>query len=241
MRGKEFLMIAIIDYGMGNLRSVQKGFEKAGQEAVVTGNPEDILSADGVVLPGVGAFKDCMNNLAEGKLIDTIHGVIEDGKPFLGICLGLQLLFTESEEFGIHKGLDIIKGRVAKFSFSQHSTLDTQHLKVPHMGWNSINIKKGQGDNPLNPPLLRGKDKGQEKKFSPIFKGIPDNSYFYFVHSYYVIPEDGNIIASTTDYGIEFVSSISRDNLFAVQFHPEKSQEMGLRILKNFGDICKQY
>jgi glutamine amidotransferase len=238
-------MIAIIDYGMGNLRSVQKGFEKVGHKAAVTGNPKDILAADGVVLPGVGAFKDCMSNLTEDKLIDPIHKVIEDGKPFLGICLGLQLLFTESEEFGIHKGLDIIKGRVVRFSFSQHSGApirwmgrNTQHLKVPHMGWNSINIKKGQGarGKPLN-DSIRGK--GQENRNSPIFQSIPDNSYFYFVHSYYVAPEDDSVIASTTDYGIEFVSGISKDNLFAVQFHPEKSQEMGLRILRNFGDICK--
>ena len=208
-------MIAIIDYGMGNLRSVQKGFEKVGYDTIVTSNSEDILSADGVVLPGVGAFKDCMNNLREGKLIDPIHKIIEEGKPFLGICLGLQLLFTESEEFGIHKGLGIIKGRVVKFSFS------TQGLKIPHMGWNSI------------------KKSGQKNQFSPMFEGIPDNSYFYFVHSYYVVPEDDNIVASKTDYGIDFVSSISKDNIFACQFHPEKSQEMGLRLLKNFGDICK--
>ncbi len=204
-------MIAIIDYGMGNLRSVQKGFEKVGHDAIVTSNYKDILSADGVVLPGVGAFKDCMRNLREGGLIDTIHKVIDDGKPFLGICLGLQLLFTEGEEFGIHKGLDIIKGRVVRFSFS------TQGLKIPHMGWNNIGIKRRH----------------------PVFENIQDNSYFYFVHSYYVVPEDDNIVASKTDYGINFVSSISKDNIFACQFHPEKSQEMGLRLLKNFGDICK--
>jgi glutamine amidotransferase len=208
-------MISIIDYGMGNLRSVQKGFERVGHKAVVTSHPDEILSADGVVLPGVGAFKDCMRNLEDGGLIDSIYKVIEKSKPFLGICLGLQLLFTESEEFGIHKGLDIIKGRVVKFSGG------TSHLKIPHMGWNSI------------------KKSGQEGKFLPIFEGIPDNSYFYFVHSYYVVPEDDSIIASNTDYGIEFVSSISKDNIFACQFHPEKSQERGLRILKNFGEICK--
>ena len=226
-------MIAIIDYGMGNLRSVQKGFEKVGYEAVVTNNPQEILFADGVVLPGVGAFKDCMRNLKEGGLIDTIHKVIDDGKPFLGICLGLQLLFTESEEFGIHKGLDIIKGRVVKFSFNTpNSELRTPNLKIPHMGWNNIK-KRGQG--------VKGtRDLPQTLEPSnPFFKDIPDNSYFYFVHSYYVIPEDGNVIASTTDYGIGFVSSIWRDNIFAVQFHPEKSQELGLRMLKNFGGMCK--
>ncbi|MEK6589562.1 MAG: imidazole glycerol phosphate synthase subunit HisH [Nitrospinota bacterium] len=209
-------MIAIIDYGMGNLRSVQKGFERAGHKAVVTGSPEEILVADGVVLPGVGAFRDCMKNLTEGNLIDTIYKVVQEGKPFLGICLGLQLLFTESEEFGIHKGLDIIKGRVIRFSFS-NSEPRTLNLKVPHMGWNNISIKKDLH----------------------LFEGIPDSSFFYFVHSYYVIPEDGNVIASTTDYGVEFVSGISKDNILAFQFHPEKSQEMGLRILKNFGDFCK--
>jgi len=227
-------MIAIIDYGMGNLRSVQKGFEKVGYEAVVTNNPQEILFADGVVLPGVGAFKDCMRNLKEGGLIDTIHKVIDDGKPFLGICLGLQLLFTESEEFGIHKGLDIIKGRVVKFSFNTpNSELRTPNFKVPHMGWNSINIR-GQGVKEL-----RGLNPQTLEPSNPFFKDIPDNSYFYFVHSYYVIPEDGNVIASTTDYGIGFVSSIWRDNIFAVQFHPEKSQELGLRMLKNFGGMCK--
>ena len=234
-------MIAIIDYGMGNLRSVQKGFEKVGYDAIVTSNYKDILSAKGVVLPGVGAFKDCMRNLEEGCLVDSIYKVIEMGKPFLGICLGLQLLFTESEEFGIHKGLGIIKGRVVKFSFnSQHSGApiqwmgrSTQHLKIPHMGWNNIKIS-GQGvkgSRGLNPRTL--------EPSNPLFKDIPDNSYFYFVHSYYVVPEDDNIVASKTDYGIDFVSSISKDNIFACQFHPEKSQEMGLRILKNFGDICK--
>ncbi|MBI5892466.1 MAG: imidazole glycerol phosphate synthase subunit HisH, partial [Deltaproteobacteria bacterium] len=141
--------------------------------------------------------------------IEPILNAINQGKPFLGICLGLQLLFSESEEFGIHKGLDIIKGKVVKFS------LDTPQLKIPHMGWNDITIVKP----------------------SPIFKNIPNGSYFYFVHSYYVVPEDKDIIASTTDYGIEFVSSIWKDNIFACQFHPEKSQKLGSMILKNFGDL----
>ena len=222
-------MIAIIDYGMGNLRSVQKGFERVGHEAVVTNNPQEILSADGVVLPGVGAFKDCMRNLENGRLIDTVYKVIENGKPFLGICLGLQLLFTEGEEFGIHKGLDIVKGRVVKFSFNTpNSELQTPNFKVPHMGWNSIK-KSGQWS----------VVSGQKNQFSSIYEGIPDNSFFYFVHSYYVIPEDDDVIASTTDYGVEFVSSIYKDNIFACQFHPEKSQEAGLKLLKNFGDFCK--
>lgn len=204
-------MIAIIDYGMGNLRSVQKGFEMVGHKAVVASSPEEVSKASSIVLPGVGAFRDCMKNLKRSGLIDTIKQGITHGKPFLGICLGLQLLFTESEEFGIQKGLDIVKGRVKRLPCGQSG------LKVPHMGWNTVEIKRE----------------------SPIMKGIPDKSYFYFVHSYYVEPSDRYITDTATDYGICFVSSISIDNLFAVQFHPEKSQKLGLRILKNFGNIKK--
>ena len=210
-------MIAIIDYGMGNLRSVQKGFERMGHEAVVTRDPKTILDASKVVLPGVGAFPDCMRNLEQFGLIDTVHKSIRAGKPFLGICLGLQLLFTESEEFGISKGLDIIKGRVIRFKGpafdTLRSALDT--LKVPHMGWNSLSFKR-------RPPAL---------------KEAPENSYVYFVHSFHVVPEDRSVIATTTPYGIEFVSSIWKDNIFAVQFHPEKSQALGLSILKRFGEM----
>jgi len=209
-------MIAIIDYGMGNLRSVQKGFERVGHEAVVTSDAKTILSASKVVLPGVGAFPDCMRNLREYGLIEAVQQSIQSGKPFLGICLGLQLLFTESEEFGISKGLDIIKGRVVRFKGPQfdtsHSALDT--LKVPHMGWNSISIKRR----------------------APALKDVPDNSHVYFVHSFHVVPEDKGVIATTTPYGFEFVSSIWKDNVFAVQFHPEKSQALGLSILKRFGE-----
>jgi glutamine amidotransferase len=201
-------MIAIIDYGMGNLRSVQKGFERVGREAVVTSDAKTILSAGKVVLPGVGAFPDCMRNLEQNGLIDVVHQTIKSGKPFLGICLGLQLLFTESEEFGISKGLDVIKGRVERFKI-QDST-----FKVPHMGWNSISIKRR----------------------APALQDVPDNSHVYFVHSFHVVPEDKNVIATTTDYGIEFVSSIWKDNIFAVQFHPEKSQTLGLSILRRFGE-----
>jgi glutamine amidotransferase len=201
-------MIAIIDYGMGNLRSVQKGFERVGREAVVTSDAKTILSAGKVVLPGVGAFPDCMRNLEQNGLIDVVRQTVRSGKPFLGICLGLQLLFTESEEFGISKGLDIIKGRVELFKI-QDST-----FKVPHMGWNSISIKRR----------------------APALQDVPDNSHVYFVHSFHVVPEDKNVIATTTDYGIEFVSSIWKDNIFAVQFHPEKSQTLGLTILKRFGE-----
>ena len=207
-------MIAIIDYGMGNLRSVQKGFEKVGHKAIVTSDPATIMDASHVVLPGVGAFPDCMRNLDEKGLLDIVPKVINSGRPFLGICLGLQLLFTESEEFGIHNGLDIIKGRVVKFDFSAQS-LEASRLKVPHMGWNTVAVKR-------RPPAMEGIDEG---------------AYFYFVHSYYVVPEDEKVVATTTAYGVEFASSICKDNLFATQFHPEKSQEKGLRILKNFGDI----
>ncbi len=206
-------MIAIIDYGMGNLRSVQKAFERIGRSAVVTRDKKIINDADKIVLPGVGAFPDCMKNLADLGLIDPIIKSVEAGKPFLGICLGLQLLFTESEEFGTHKGLDIIKGRVIRFpeGLSSNGT----KLKIPHMGWNEIRMKKK----------------------TPILDGIPEGSYLYFVHSYYVVPQDKDIIATTTDYGVEFVSSIWKNNIFACQFHPEKSQQAGLKILVNFGSL----
>ena len=203
-------MIAIIDYGMGNLRSVQKGFERMGREAVVTREPHTILDASKVVLPGVGAFPDCMRNLEEYGLIDPIQKSIASGKPFLGICLGLQLLFTESEEFGLSRGLDIIKGRVVRFKGPEFAD-----LKIPHMGWNAVSIKR-------RPPALAD---------------VPDNSHFYFVHSFHVVPEDKGVIATTTDYGIDFVSSVWKDNIFATQFHPEKSQALGLSILKRFGEM----
>ncbi|HUI68040.1 MAG TPA: imidazole glycerol phosphate synthase subunit HisH [Nitrospirota bacterium] len=202
-------MIAIIDYGMGNLRSVQKGFERMGHEVVVTNDAKTIMDASKVVLPGVGAFPDCMRNLEEYGLIDAVHRTIRSGKPFLGICLGLQLLFTESEEFGLSKGLDIIKGRVIRFKGPEFAD-----LKIPHMGWNSISIKRQV----------------------PALQDVPDNSHVYFVHSFHVVPEDKSVIATTTPYGIEFVSSIWKDNIFAVQFHPEKSQSLGLSILKRFGE-----
>jgi imidazole glycerol-phosphate synthase subunit HisH len=203
-------MIAIIDYGMGNLRSVQKGFERMGHETVVTREPHTILDASKVVLPGVGAFPDCMRNLEEYGLIDAVRKSIASGKPFLGICLGLQLLFTESEEFGISRGLDIIKGKVIRFQGPPF-----RDLKVPHMGWNALRIRR-------RPPALAD---------------VPEGSHFYFVHSFHVVPEDRNVISTTTDYGIEFVSSIWKDNIFATQFHPEKSQALGLSILKHFGEM----
>ena len=199
-------MIAIIDYGMGNLRSVQKGLERTGSEAVVTRDVGQIESARGVVLPGVGAFSACMENLGKFGLIEPIRTVIRTKKPFLGICLGFQLLFSESEEFGPQKGLDLFSGKVVGFHANKE-------LKVPHMGWNRL-----------------------EKKIqSPFLEGVSSGDYVYFVHSFYVVPDDSSIIATTTDYGESFVSSIATESLFACQFHPEKSQELGLRMLANFG------
>jgi len=197
--------IVIIDYGMGNLRNVQKGFEWIGFEAKVTRNKRDIEKASAVVLPGVGAFKDCMENLERYGLIEPLLRSIEKGKPYLGICLGLQILFSESEEFGSQRGLDLIKGKVVKFK------PDLEH-KVPHMGWNTI----------------------EKERETPVLKGIESGNFFYFVHSYYVMPEENQWISTFTQYGIPFVSSIWKENLFATQFHPEKSQQKGLRILENF-------
>ncbi|WKZ32446.1 MAG: imidazole glycerol phosphate synthase subunit HisH [Thermodesulfobacteriota bacterium] len=198
-------MIAIIDYDMGNLRSVAKGFERVGANALVTRDSRAIMDASHLVLPGVGAFKDCMRNLEEYGLVEPILKSIEKGKPFLGICLGLQLLFEESEEFGPHKGLGVIRGRVKRFPAAQG-------LKVPHMGWNEARKKKG----------------------SALLEGIEDNSFFYFVHSYYASPEDRSVDLTTTEYGVEFTSAIERDNVMACQFHPEKSQKTGLKVLDNF-------
>lgn len=203
-------MIAIVDYGMGNLRSVHKAFEKAGFPAMVTQDAEELRKAHGLVVPGVGAFKKAMENLKNLNLIKPIIEFIEKGKPFLGICLGLQLLFSGSEEFGWQQGLSIFRGRVIRFKEA--------NLKIPHIGWNAIRIKKK----------------------IPIFEGVADGAYFYFVHSYYPVPEDEAIVAATTRYGLEFTSAISYGNLFALQFHPEKSQAVGLQIIKNFGHLVYQ-
>lgn len=201
-------MIAIIDYGMGNLASVQNAFLKVGYPTLITARPEDILAADKVVLPGVGAFGDAIHNLRQRGMDDTIRQVVERQTPLLGICLGMQLLFGQSEENGLHLGLDIIPGRVQRFDLPAD-------FKVPQIGWNSIAI---------NPA-------------SRLLAGIPSDSYFYFVHSYYVVPDDSAVVAARTDYGIDFVSAIERGALMATQFHPEKSSRLGLRILKNFGEL----
>lgn len=203
-------MIVIVDYGMGNLRSVEKGFLKVGVDAKIVSDPKSVNDASGVVLPGVGAFRDCVKNLTDAHLTDAIIRAVQKGKPFLGICLGLQVLFSESEEFGVCRGLDVFRGRVKRFPESG--------LKVPHMGWNSVKI--------LRRP--------------PIFNGVADESYFYFVHSFYVAPQDKDIVATTTEYGGEFTSMVWKDNIFATQFHPEKSQETGLRILQGFGEFVRK-
>jgi glutamine amidotransferase len=197
--------IVIIDYGMGNLRSVQKGFEKIGFKAKLTRKNKEIGRASAIVLPGVGAFKDCMENLERYGLIEPLLRSIEIGKPYLGICLGLQILFSESEEFGSHKGLNLIRGKVVKFK-------PNPEYKVPHMGWNTI----------------------EKEKEAPVLQGIKSGDFFYFVHSFYVIPEEPQWISTFTNYERPFVSSIWKENLFATQFHPEKSQQKGLRILENF-------
>lgn len=196
-------MIAIIDYGMGNLRSVQKAFEKVGARTQITNNAAEILNADKVVLPGVGAMAPAMQRLQELGLVGAIRKAIKDGKPFLGICLGFQLLFEKSSEGGYVEGLKILEGSVERFT----------QLKVPHMGWNQIQLKPA------------GK---------AMFAGINEKDNVYFCHSYFVSPTDDEITASQTDYGIEYVSAIVKDNVWGVQFHPEKSQKVGLQILKNF-------
>jgi len=204
-------MIAIVDYEMGNLKSVHKAFESVGHRATVTRDPQAIADASHVVLPGVGAFGDCMRNLERHGLVEPVLGAIRAGKPFLGICLGFQLLFSESEEFGTHRGLGVIPGRVVRFASGGSPT----PMKVPHMGWNSIAIGKR----------------------SPVLDGVPDAAFMYFVHSYYVVPDDQSVACTMTDYGRPFVSSVARDNIFACQFHPEKSQSEGLRIIRNFGAL----
>lgn len=204
-------MIAIVDYGMGNLRSVNKAFESMGYTSVVTRDTDLIRNSDGVVLPGVGAFGDCVKNLNEYNLVNTIKDYIAEDKPFLGICLGLQVLFEESEESPGVEGLGIVKGRVIKFRFPGDS-----NLKVPHMGWNQIKILKN----------------------SDILNGIEPGSWFYFVHSYYAVPQDESLKAVTAFYGIEFTAAVQKNNMFACQFHPEKSSDRGLRILRNFANKC---
>jgi glutamine amidotransferase len=200
--------IVIVDYGMANLRSVQKAFETFDHAAEITSDPDRIARAGKVVLPGVGAFRDAIARLRETGLVPPILDHIRAGKPFLGICLGLQLLFTRSHEDGVHAGLDLFAGEVVRFA-------EQPGLKVPHMGWNQLRIRQN----------------------APIFRGIDDNSSVYFVHSYYVVPEDRSLTATETDYPTPFTSTIWRDNVFATQYHPEKSQRVGLAMLRNFAEM----
>ena len=199
-------MIAIIDYAINNLRSVEKAFQSLGVDVLATNAREEIRKADKMVLPGVGAFADAMNNLKAKNLDSVIREKVEAGTPLLGLCLGLQLLFSESEEFGRHSGLNFVPGKVVRIPAG---------LKVPHIGWNQLHIKRSD-------PLLRG---------------IEEGSFVYFVHSYYADPQNQDDVLATTDYGIEFPAITNRKNVWATQFHPEKSQQVGLQILKNFADI----
>jgi glutamine amidotransferase len=202
-------MIAIIDYGMGNLRSVQKAFEKVGHQAVVTGDPAQVAAAAKVVLPGVGAFEEGLAELRRRNLVKPVLEAIDAGKPFLGICLGLQMLFDVGYENGRHEGLGVLRGEVVRFELPKE-------YSVPHMGWNQLAVRRP----------------------APILKDTAEETYFYFVHSYYVAPADAQVIAGETDYGGPFCSMIWRDNVFATQFHPEKSQAEGLKILKNFAELA---
>ncbi|WP_299462368.1 imidazole glycerol phosphate synthase subunit HisH [uncultured Gimesia sp.] len=201
-------MITIVDYGMGNLRSVQKAFEKVGVEATVCSKPETISQATKLVLPGVGAFRDAIQALKTQSLVEPILEHVNSGKPFLGICLGLQLLFDVSYEDGEYEGLGIIPGKVVRFE-------EQPDLKIPHMGWNQI----------------------ERTAAHPILADIPEHEYFYFVHSYYVVPENESDVAAWTDYGCRFASMVARDNIVASQFHPEKSQNAGLKLLQNFASF----
>ncbi len=207
-------MINIIDYEMGNLRSVAKAFESLGYPVRISANPSDISSADKVVLPGVGAFRDCINNLHNGGFVEPLLEHVEAKKPLLGICVGMQMLFDKSEENGCFAGLGIIPGNVIRFPAGM--TENNERLKVPHMGWNNLLIKQP----------------------SPLFADVKEASYLYFVHSYYCAPTNTNDVSATCRYGdVEFCASVWRDNIMATQFHPEKSQEVGLHIFKNFGEL----
>jgi imidazole glycerol-phosphate synthase subunit HisH len=200
-------MIGIIDYEIGNLRSVERAIERVGGEAKLIRTPEEIAASDKIILPGVAAFADAMEELRDRGLVEPLVESISSGKPYLGFCLGLQLLFEVSEEDGVHEGLGVLPGRVIRFDFGADSD-----RAVPHMGWNQIRFDGSV----------------------PMLEGLENDTYVYFAHSYHVVPEDKSIIATTTDYGFEFVSAVWKDNVFATQFHPEKSQAIGLRLLENF-------
>ncbi len=201
-------MIAIVDYQMGNLRSVQKALERVGHAAAITADPHTLQKADKMILPGVGAFADAIAELHRRELVEPIREAIAGGKPFLGICLGLQLLFDVGYEDGVHQGLGVLAGEVRRFEIPSE-------YKVPHMGWNRVKLVRRP----------------------PIFAGVEDESYFYFVHSYYVVPKDKTVVAGEASYPAPFCAMAWRDNLFATQFHPEKSQQAGLAVLKNFAEL----
>ncbi len=201
-------MIAIVDYQMGNLRSVQKAFERSGHQAEITSDPQQIATASKIVLPGVGAFADAIAEMRRRDLVTVVKDSIDAGKPFLGICLGLQMLFETGYEDGEHEGMGILAGEVRRFDLPPE-------YKVPHMGWNQLQF--------VHRP--------------PIFEGVADNAHFYFVHSYYAAPADRSVVAIEAEYHQPFCAAVWRDNLFATQFHPEKSQQDGLRVLKNFAEL----
>ena len=196
-------MIAIIDYGVGNLRSVEKAFAATGSAAIVSGEEEELRKADKLVLPGVGAFASCMRSLREHRLTDLVIELVEKGTPLLGVCVGMQMLFEVSEEFGETAGLGFLRGRVSRFG---------NELVVPHVGWNQIH----------------------QRRSHPLFEGIPDDSFFYFVHSFYCDPANEEVAVGETEYGIRYASVVAQGNICGVQFHPEKSQSVGLRLLRNF-------
>jgi glutamine amidotransferase len=201
-------MIAMIDYDAGNIKSVEKALQKLGSDVVITKDPQVILGADKVILPGVGSFGDAMNNLKKYGLDEVIHQVVEKGTPFLGICLGLQLLFERSDESPEAVGLGILKGEILRIP-------DAEGLKIPHMGWNSLHLQNN----------------------GRLFKGLEENDYVYFVHSYYLKAADEEIVKATTNYSVNIHASVEKDNVFACQFHPEKSSDVGLQILRNFVEL----
>jgi glutamine amidotransferase len=206
-------MIGIIDYGMGNLRSVQKAFERCRADARIITTPAQISESDKIVLPGVGAFADAIAHLRERRLVDSILASIKQQKPFLGICLGLQMLFDVSYEDGEHRGLGVIPGRVVRFDWTDRP--EAAALKIPHMGWNQVHWRRP----------------------CPLLDGLTSGEWFYFVHSYYVVPQDPSVICGRCDYGLEFAAMIWKDNIVATQFHPEKSQRAGLKIIENFAGL----
>lgn len=205
--------VTIVDYGIGNLRSIEKAFEAIGASVHRTDRPDDLRRAERLVLPGVGAFGACIGEIRRRGLEQPIHAFVETGRPFIGVCVGMQLLFEESDERGQHTGLGLLPGRVVRFP--ERSAASNELLKVPHMGWNTIK------------PRLSGS----------LFEGLPQESFFYFVHSYHPQPSNDSDILATTEYGHRFPAVVGRDNVFGVQFHPEKSQHNGLRILRNFAAL----